>query len=610
MPATTACVNQNLKNFVYFDQSHGLCLKNNSTLLKIPQNQFGAWYLATRRKNMHFDKQVEDWIQSINPYGVTLPDYIVTTPRDYQKLALYRMFLSDCALWLDMGLGKTFVAISFCLILYEKKISNIYLIVCPAGVFVTWMDEIIKHVSLKCNVIIAHGAKKKELLNKLRFEENNNPTFIVTNYESLNSIKEDLATLKIGAIFLDESHKIKNPKTINATSAFLIRNSFMNSRRFVMSGTPSTTKPNGFYNQLEWLNTGFSGAPNYDIFQRTYIKSKLFIKAELKTGKILHIPYDNEQEKEDWLSNNMPPEAIEVYKSYASKNLSAPEISYKSSGYYLTKKHADPNPKAIKIVHFYPRTLGVQNLDQLHNIMMTHSYRLEKEEVLDELPDKIITKRIVELTKEQKNAYLDIINNNKTTLETTTFSFKNRSSPHAKLHQIANGFILNQDKIPTFFKTQPKLDTLKEILEELGDKKLVVWSPYRAQIQQIVNFLNKEEISNVQLHGDTAIKDRPAVVHTFQDPHGARVLVGNPDVGGLGLNLTCAFTVVIMTNWYKPDVRDQAIDRLHRMGQKNTVTAIDIVAKATLEVKLLKDLNQKIDTENKVISIGDLSEGA
>jgi SNF2 family DNA or RNA helicase len=246
---------------------------------------------------------------------------------------------------------------------------------------------------------------------------------------------------------------------------------------------------------------------------------------------------------------------------------------------------------------------GVQNLDQLQQITSTWAYVLRKHEIAADLPPNTFVPRYIAMTTEQERAYEQMLEENKATINETTFSFQRQDTPFAKLHQIANGYIKRGDTVE-FFKKQPKLEELLHVIEEAGDEKHVVWSPFVDQIKQIEAFLNKHDISCVTLYGATAKNKRRDAVHAF---HGNKqVLIANPDVAGLGLNLTCAYIQHFMTNWFKADVRLQAVDRLHRQGQLSAVLTNDYISIGTVEKRILRSLMENINLENQILTPNDL----
>lgn len=144
---------------------------------------------------------------------------------------------------------------------------------------------------------------------------------------------------------------------------------------------------------------------------------------------------------------------------------------------------------------------------------------------------------------------------------------------------------------------------MAQIIEEAGDQKIVIWSPLRPQIAQVSQFLRQELGKKcLELHGGVAPKDREAIVHGFRDTD-ANFMVANPVVGGLGLNLQFSWLQIFMSNWYSPDVRGQAEDRQHRIGQENPVCCLDLVTRGTLEAGILRTVLGEIKLEKTLISM-------
>jgi SNF2 family DNA or RNA helicase len=385
------------------------------------------------------------------------------------------------------------------------------------------------------------------------------PTFLVTTYETLESIREHLQALPVKAIIFDECSKIKNIESNRTKSAHALANGLPAARRILLSGTPSTTNPLGYFSLYELVQRGGTGFPSFFAWEKHFALSKLFLTVRLPNGRIT-----------SW--EDTPETMLRIQE------------------------------KSAKVLNRHRRNVAFKNHADVHAITQRHAYAVWKEEVLAELPPKIYQKRELEMTPEQRKIYEEIAESARTVLNNTPLSFT-RSSPYMKLHQIANGYVLGEDKEPIFLQTQPKLTELEQLLAELGEQKLVVWSPFLAQIDQVSQFLAAKNVQAVTLIGETTAQQRTERIHAFQDPAGPQVLVANPSVGGLGLNLTCASTEVFMTNWFQPDVRNQAEDRLHRMGAPSTVTVIDLVTKGTLEVKILANTRNQISTESQILTM-------
>jgi len=556
---------------------------------ELEDSDWSRWHIRAKYKLINALPEAKAWYKLSDPMNLEAIPEITTKFRWYQTLGIKRMLMSNILMGLPMGSGKTLMAIAFCVLQFKKQGIKYFLIVCPPTVFVSWIDQLKEHLApgFPAKVYIAHGAKKKKVLAQLRSEDFAGLKFIITSYETLGSIRETLKNVPLGSIFFDESSKIKNPESQRTQQAHAVCKNHPTARKFCASGTPSTTNPMGYFSQFEILAPGTSGAPNFVAFEQTYANKKTFMTIRLPHGKVFSIEADT---AEAWLASRRPPGQTSTYKEL---------------GYSFSAQHG--GPRQIAVLNYHKRYTGFKNLDQINLIVQRHGFCLKKEDILADLPPKTLMKRCIELSPEQRKAYDDFLNTNRSVIEGTPLRF-DASGPHAKLHQIAQGYILDHSGNPIFFKSQPKLNELENIIEESEEnQKIIVWSPFRPQIQQIVEFLAKKNMDCIQLHGGTPVEQRPKLVHAFTDPAGPNWCVANPAVGGLGLNLTCSNLMLFMTNWYQPDVRSQAEDRAHRLGQKNPVTIIDLETTGTIEVKILKNTLKKISIEGKILSVNDLT---
>ena len=150
---------------------------------------------------------------------------------------------------------------------------------------------------------------------------------------------------------------------------------------------------------------------------------------------------------------------------------------------------------------------------------------------------------------------------------------------------------------PTYWKDLPnaKLKELLNILEET-EGKVIIWSSFVKSIDLIIEKLQEKygTQSTVEIHGGVSVEARQSSVVNFQENKEVRFLVGNPTVGGYGLTLTAASTVIYFNNSFNLEVRQQSEDRAHRSGQNKSVTYIDLIAEKTLDEFVLKSLNQKM----------------
>ena len=104
--------------------------------------------------------------------------------------------------------------------------------------------------------------------------------------------------------------------------------------------------------------------------------------------------------------------------------------------------------------------------------------------------------------------------------------------------------------------------------------------------------LNKEDIKFFKLTGQTKVENRMDLVNEFNSNEDIKVFLISLKAGGTGLNLTSADIVIHLDLWWNPQAENQATDRAHRIGQKNTVEVIKLITKGTIEEKIL-DLQAK-----------------
>jgi SNF2 family DNA or RNA helicase len=141
------------------------------------------------------------------------------------------------------------------------------------------------------------------------------------------------------------------------------------------------------------------------------------------------------------------------------------------------------------------------------------------------------------------------------------------------------------------------------VLDEV-EGKAIIWANYIHDIENIVKEIKKEygDDSVVQYYGAIDSEKRQKNIEQFQDPNSpVRFFVGNPQTGGYGITLTQANTVIYYSNGYDLEKRLQSEDRAHRIGQKKSVTYIDLIAEKTVDEKIVKALRKKIDIASEIL---------
>ncbi len=213
--------------------------------------------------------------------------------------------------------------------------------------------------------------------------------------------------------------------------------------------------------------------------------------------------------------------------------------------------------------------------------------RRTKREVLKELPARTETREIVQLDESERATYDAVL---AATRKEVAAKLGEGNSTLAileallRLRQAAchQGLLPGREET-----TSSKVERLVEILEELSAEghKALVFSQWTGLLDKVEPHLQRAAIRFTRLDGST--KDREAVVREFQDDAGPPVLLLSLKAGGTGLNLTAADHVFLLDPWWNPAAEDQAADRAHRIGQTRPVLVHRLVAKDTVEEKIL-----------------------
>ena len=212
--------------------------------------------------------------------------------------------------------------------------------------------------------------------------------------------------------------------------------------------------------------------------------------------------------------------------------------------------------------------------------------RRMKTEVATELPEKIEQVRYVELGKRQREVYEAILRESRQRVSDAEGGAKRMIALTAllRLRQACCDLRLTglQEQ-----EVGAKIKLLEELLEEAiaGGHRILVFSQFVQFLQAMVPMLAERGWKSCYLDGST--KNRGEVVKRFQENEEIPVFLISLKAGGVGLNLTGADTVIHVDPWWNPAVEAQATDRAYRIGQERVVTSYKLIARGTVEEKIL-----------------------
>jgi len=463
-----------------------------------------------------------------------------TKPYEHQLVALEKSWDKDeYAYFMEMGTGKSKVLIDNIAMLYDKGKINAAMIIAPKGVYRNWLSsEIPTHLP-------SHIQYKSVLWTALTSKTKDK------EYQSLFETDYNLH------IFIMNVEALSTPKGLSFARKFLsCHNTLIAVDESTTIKTPKAARTKNIVGiaSLAKYRRILTGSP--------VTKSPLDLYTQCK-----------------FLNEDL----LGFSSYYSFQNRYACMVDRWFGG------------RKVSIVKSY------QRLDELSKIIEQFSYRVLKEDCLD-LPDKIYIKREIELTKEQVKLYQSM-----KLVAMAALSGKVVKAPHVltqlmRLHQITCGHVMTESGEIVDIENN-RLNELMEILEEV-EGKVIIWSHYTHDIRKISAELKKTygENSVVEYYGKTESETRQESIEKFQDPRSpVRFFIGNPQTGGYGITLTAASTVIYYSNGYDLEKRLQSEDRAHRIGQKKSVTYIDLIAEKTVDEKIVKALRKKINIASEVL---------
>ena len=462
-----------------------------------------------------------------------------TKPYAHQLTALEKSWNKDnFAYFMEMGTGKTKVLIDNLAMLYDKGRVDGALIVAPKGVIGTWYNqELPTHLP---NHIENVSVLWQPNINKKQKEK----------LDTLFETGEDLHIL------------IMNVEAFSTEKGTEFAKKFLRSHKSLVAIDESTTIKNPKAKRTKNI-TDLSHLAKY---------------RRIMTGSpVTKNPLDLYSQCEF-----LHPYLLDFTSYYAFRNR------------YAEMKTLHMHGRQIQIVSNF------KNLGELSDTLKNFSYRVLKEDCLD-LPDKIYIKRNISLTTEQQKVYESMKEKALAILNGKQVTSVSALTQLMRLHQITCGHFVADDGSVQEVKSN-RLNELMDVLEEI-EGKAIIWAHYQHDIKKIIKSIEKVHGpgSVVDYYGLTAQEHRQPNIKKFQEDDKCRFLVGTPQTGGYGITLTQANTVVYYSNGYDLEKRLQSEDRAHRIGQKKSVTYVDIMAEETVDEKIVKALRKKINIASEVL---------
>lgn len=216
---------------------------------------------------------------------------------------------------------------------------------------------------------------------------------------------------------------------------------------------------------------------------------------------------------------------------------------------------------------------------------------VRKQDAVD-LPPQVHEKRYIELSKEERKAYDKLKNDLVLEFADEMILASNALVEVMKLRQLTSGFLYGEQ---THITGRSKLNELKALLEEIGDKQVIIWCNFKCEIETLF----KELVDCDAIWSGTHNKDE--TIRNFQQGK-TKYLIANPQSAAHGLTFTnCNYAIYYSLN-YSYEYQKQSQDRIHRIGQQNKCTYYHLIARDTVDEVIYKAVNSKAELSKEVLS--------
>ncbi len=245
-------------------------------------------------------------------------------------------------------------------------------------------------------------------------------------------------------------------------------------------------------------------------------------------------------------------------------------------------------------------------IQKLNALIKPFILRRDKGQVASDLPEKVVNVRYCTMSEDQRKVY-----------EQEKNAFRSRIMDVIETDGIARSHIMllqglshlrqiaNHPKMinPDYNGESGKLEEVTYMIESSLSKghKVLIFSQFVKHLKIVSDYLDRQQLNYAYLDGST--KDRKGQVELFQNNDDFSIFLISLKAGGTGLNLTKADYVFLLDPWWNPAVEAQAIDRAHRIGQKQSVFAYKYITKDTIEEKILKLQEHKQKLASDLINV-------
>lgn len=539
----------------------------------------------------------------------------------------------------DMGLGKTIQTIA--LIMADRELGrkapdacNATLILAPVSVMSNWSTQMKKHIKPEhaLRVMFWHGTRKEPITAK----QIDNYDVVISTYESVSSDwysqksgklprKSGIYSVKWRRVILDEGHSIRNPKAKRTIAA----SNIMAQSRWALTGTPIINSLKDLYSLVRFLQLS-GGLDSFEVFNMS----------------IMRPVKDGDQAGKKKLQMLMAGVCLRRKKEMSFIDLRLPELSE-----YVHKIKLHPHEQekydalesqAKGTLDIYRANIGgKKSADTYRHLLevllrmrqLCNHWALVGEERLDSIMKQLETEGMVDLTEENKEALQKMLQLMIDSQEDCPICLETLKSPvitkcahtfctgciervievqqkcpmcRAPLEDLATTTVqpaqetsakaeqLTQDELAdkasleqnTSSKVEALLDILKASSQDPSNKT-IVFSQWTSFLDLLQPQLATHNLKFTRIDGSMSATQRDTALDALDNEPSTTIMLASLAVCSVGLNLVAANQVIMADSWWAPAIEDQAVDRVHRLGQKRETKVFRLVVDGSVEERVL-----------------------
>lgn len=488
------------------------------------------------------------------------------------------------ALHMDMGTGKSKLAIDVAAYRFINGAIKAVLVIAPNNVHIQWIEEQFdEHCAVTFIPFVWRSDQinrniYKRLLNHFLMEPSHHLKVMVVNVEAFqaNTVIPFIATFvkkHETFIILDEATRIKTAK---ARRSQLIHRLNKYGQRCELTGTPVAKSPLDLWSQFEFLKANYFKC-TFFIFQHRY--GIMMQGTNPHTGGRFSTPIDE--------------------KTYSIVRHKLKTIGEQRNGKLMPDDYdavatiTGVSEKNVRFIEQHPAYTRHKRLQELKDLIAPDVFTVTKEECLD-LPPKVYERIFVTPSKEQMTIYKRLKSELLARYDGQELTVTNKVALTTRLLQICGGFFPYIDdgkaKATLIGAKNVKLEAIKADLDEVSEtQQVIIWAHFVKELKLLHQELTKEGYTCVLHYGGTLQMRRQMNINDFQDKK-VQIFIGNPSVAGFGLNLQNGTLQYFFSNSFRTEERLQAEDRSHRIGVQGTCVYKDVVLKGTVDEKVYQSL--------------------